>query len=76
MIYGRDGHSKLVFFQGWQDSCLVMRETSGISSRLGRAIRTLREVRQEIQGPFLFATAILGIYQTSRTVRHRHHLKH
>ena len=51
--YGWDDPSKLVFVQRCQDSCLVMRDTSGISSRLGRAIRTLLEVRQETQVPFL-----------------------
>ena len=34
--YGGDDPSKLVFVQGRQDSCIVMRDTSGISSRLGR----------------------------------------
>ena len=29
-IYGGDGHSKLVFVQRCQDSCLVMMDTSGI----------------------------------------------
>ena len=57
--YGRYGHSKLVFVQRRQDSCLVMRNTSGISSRLGRAIRMLLKVRQETQCPFLVATVIL-----------------
>ena len=28
--YGGDGHSKLVFVQQRQDSCLVMMDTSGI----------------------------------------------
>ena len=28
--YGEDGHSKLVFVQQRQDSCLVMMDTSGI----------------------------------------------
>ena len=28
--YSRDGHSKLHFDQGSQDSCLVMTDTSGI----------------------------------------------
>ena len=37
-----------------------MRDTSGISSRLGRAIETLLEVKQETQVPFPFATVILG----------------
>ena len=51
--------SKLVFVQRCQHSCLVTRDNSGISSRLGRAIRTLLEVRWETQGPFLVATVIL-----------------
>ena len=42
------------------DSCLVTRDASGISSRLGRATRSLLEVRRETQGPFLVATVILG----------------
>ena len=43
-----------------QDSSLVTRDTSGISTRLSRAIQTLLEVRWETQGPFLVATVILG----------------
>ena len=39
--YGGDGHSKLMFVQQRQDSCLLMRDTSVMSSRLGRALRTL-----------------------------------
>ena len=58
--YGGDGPSKLVFVQQHQDSCLVTRETSGISSRLGRAIGTLFEVSWETQAPLPFATVILG----------------
>ena len=37
-----------------------MRDTSGVSSRLGRAIRMLLEVRRETQCPSLVATVILG----------------
>ena len=37
-----------------------MRVTSGISSRLGRAIQTLLEMRRETQCSFLVATVILG----------------
>ena len=37
-----------------------MRNTSGTSSRLGRAIQTLLEVRRETQCPFPVATVILG----------------
>ena len=56
----QDSHSKLVFVQRRQDSCLVMRDTSGISSMFGRAIRTLLEVRWETQVPFLVAKVIMG----------------
>ena len=58
--YGGDGPSKLVFFQRHQHSCLVARETSRFSSRLGRAIGMPLEVRQETQGPFPVAREILG----------------
>ena len=58
--YGGTGHSKLVFVQRRQDFCLVTRDSSGISSRLGRAIWTLIEVRQDTEGPFLDATVILA----------------
>ena len=58
--YGGDGPSKLEFVQRRQDSCLVMRVTSGISFRLGREILMLLEVRQETQCPFSVATEILG----------------
>ena len=58
--YDGDGPSKLVFVQPRQDSCLVTRDTSGISPRLGRAIWTLFEVRWETQSPFPVATGILG----------------
>ena len=37
-----------------------MKDTPEISSRFGRAIQKLLEVSQEMQGPFLFATVILG----------------
>ena len=57
--YGGDGHSKLVFVQRRHDSCVVMRDTSGISTRLGRAIRTPLKVRLETESPFLVATVIL-----------------
>ena len=58
--YGGDDPSKLVFVQRHQESCLVTRDNSGISSRLGKAIRTLLEVRQETQCPFIVPTVILG----------------
>ena len=60
LSYDGDEPSKLVFVQRCQDSCLVMRDTAGISLRLGKAIRTLLKVRQETQGTFLVATMILG----------------
>ena len=37
-----------------------MRDTSGISTRLGRAIWTLFNMRRETKCPFLVATVILG----------------
>ena len=58
--YNGDGPSKLVFIQGHQDSCLVERDTSILSSRLDRPIVTPLEVRRETQCPFLVATVILG----------------
>ena len=48
----RGGPSKLEFVQERLNSCLVTRDSSGISLRLGRAIRMLLEVRQEIRVPF------------------------
>ena len=59
--YGANDPSKLVFVQRHQDSCLVTRNTSGITSRLARAIRTLLEVRLETQGTYIVATVILGL---------------
>ena len=59
--YSGDGHSKLHFVQRSQDNtCVVMRDTSGIKTRLGRIIQTLLEVRWETKGPFLVSTEILG----------------
>ena len=58
--YGGDETSKLLFVQRRQESCLVTKDTSGISLRLGRAIWPLVEVRREIQFTFLVATVILG----------------
>ena len=52
------------------DSYLVARDTSGLSSRLGRAIGMPLKVRRETQGPFPVATGILGflsIFKTSQT---------
>ena len=62
--YGQNGHLKLEFVLRHQECCLDTRDTSGISTRLGRAIRTPFEVRWETQGPFLFATVLLGFLST------------
>ena len=51
---------KLVFVQRGQGSCLVARDTSRFSSRLGRVIWTPLKERRETQGPFPVATGILG----------------
>ena len=58
--YSRDGPSKLMFVQQRQDSCLITRDTSQISLRLGRAIGMLLEVRRETQSPIPVATGIFG----------------
>ena len=50
---------KLMFVQRRQDSCLVTRDTSGISMWLDRAIRTLLELRREKERAFVVATVIL-----------------
>ena len=55
-----DGPSKLLFVQRYQDSSLVMWDTSAISSMICRGIGTLPEVRGETQGPSPVATGILG----------------
>ena len=62
--YSRDDPLKLVFLQQCQDSCLVRWDTCGISSKVGMAIRTLLQVRQETQVPFLVATVIWGFLST------------
>ena len=49
------------FFQRRQDSSLVKMDTSGVQTRLGRTIRTLVDVRQEIKVHFLFRTVKLGL---------------
>ena len=46
-VYGKDGPSKLVFAQRYQDSCLFARDTLGFSSRLGKSTRTPLELRQD-----------------------------
>ena len=58
--YLGDGHSKLHFVQRSQESSVVMRDTTGIKTRLERIIQTLLEVRWETKGPFLVSTEILG----------------
>ena len=58
--YGGDDPSKLLFVQRRQDYCLVTKDTSGISLRLGRPIQTLLKVRRETQFTFLVARVILG----------------
>ena len=45
--YGGDDPLKLVYVQQYQDSCLVTRDYSGISTRLGRVIRMLLEMRAD-----------------------------
>ena len=55
----RKGPSKLLFPQHRQDSCLVAKDTSGFSSKHGRAVETPFKVRQETQGPFPVAIGIL-----------------
>ena len=57
--YSGDDPSKLVFVDRLQDSCLVRKDTSGISSNLGKAIRMLLEGRQESECSFLVAKVIL-----------------
>ena len=39
--YNGDGPSRTVFDQSRQDSCLVSRDTAGVSLRLGRAMGCL-----------------------------------
>ena len=57
--YGGDGHLKLGFVQQSQDSCLVMTDTSGSYTMLGRKIQTLLEVGREAKRPLLVGTVIL-----------------
>ena len=65
--YGGDGPSKLVFVQRRQDSCLVARDNSRLSQRLGSAKGTPLEVRWETQGHFPLATGILGFLSIFKT---------
>ena len=70
--YGRDDPLELICVPQHQDSWLLTRDTSGISSRLGRAIRLLVEVRplvevrRETQFNFVVATVILGFLTISK----------
>ena len=57
--YGGDGHLKLGFVQRRQDACLVMTDTSGSSTMLGRKIQTFLEVSREAKCPLLVGTVIL-----------------
>ena len=57
--YGGDGHLKLWLVQRSQDSCLVMTDTSGSYTMLGRKIQTLLEVSREAKRPLLVGTVIL-----------------
>ena len=57
--FGQDGHLKLGFVQRSQDSCLVITDTSGSYTMLGRKIQTLLEVSQEAKRPLLVGTFIL-----------------
>ena len=60
MSYSRDDLSKHVFVQQHQDSCLVTRDTSGITLRIGRATGTIFEVRWETKISFPVPKCILG----------------
>ena len=57
--HGGDGHLKHGFLQRSQDSCLVMTDTTGSFTMLGRIIQTLMEVSQEAKRPLLVGTVIL-----------------
>ena len=48
-----------MFVQRSQDYRLLTMENSGISTRLGHAIRMLLDMRQDTECPFLVATVIL-----------------
>ena len=51
---------KFMFVHQCQYSCVVIRDTSGIFSKLHSAVWTLLVVRRETKGPFPIATGILG----------------
>ena len=65
-----DGLLKLMFAQRSQDYCLVMTDTSGSETMLGRKIQTLLDVSQEAKRPLLVGTVILvflSIFTKSQT---------
>ena len=67
--YGGDGHLKLGFFQQRQNSCLVMTDTSGSYTMLGRKTQTILEVSQDAKCPLLVGTVIsvfLSIFTKSQ----------
>ena len=66
------GHSKVMFVQQHQASCVVTRDTSRISFRLARAIFMLLKLRRETEVPFLVATVILEFLSFSRRARGCH----
>ena len=71
LSYSGDGHSNLLSVQQCHNSCLVTRDTSGISMRLGRAIRMILEVKREREGHILVATVImrfLSIFKKSQAL--------
>ena len=59
-FYGGEDPSQLLFVQRLQESCILRKDTSGISMRLGRGIQTLFEVKWATGGAFLVATVIFG----------------
>ena len=64
-----EGPSKLVLVQKRHDSSLVARDTSGCSSRLGRAIGMPLEMRRETQCPFSLSTRILGFLSIFKRIQ-------
>ena len=57
--FGGDGDLKLLFVPPSQDSWLVMTDTLGCYTRLGRKIRNLLQVRREAKHPLVVGTVIL-----------------
>ena len=51
LSYGGDSHLKLRFVQRRQDSCLLMTDTSGSLTMLGRKIQTLMELSRRPSFP-------------------------